>query len=103
MKAKFMMMAAAAMVLVGCSYEETDNWSGEIQLSSGLAVQQVTRAGTGIQSVQFADNENIDVFISENTTETATTTYAQPLVYTAGESGIMNPSSQPYFPISGNG
>lgn len=105
MKAKFMMMAAAAMVLAGCSNEETDNWAGEIRLSSGLAVQQVTRAGNGIQSDQFADNEKIDVFISENTTGTATTTYAQPLVYTAGRSGTMTAptGNQPYFPTSGNG
>lgn len=108
MKTKFMMMmAAAAMVLTSCSNdEETDNWNGEIRLSSGLAVQQVTRAATDIQSDQFASGEKIDVFINEDVTGgQATTTYDQPLVYTAGESGTMNPPTdkQPYFPASGNG
>lgn len=108
MKAKFMIMiAAAAMTLAACSNDdESDNWAGEIRLSSGLTVQQTgTRAATGIQSTQFASGEKIDVFISENTTRTATTTYAQPLVYTAGGSGTMNPptGNQPYFPTSGNG
>lgn len=95
------------MTLAACSNDdESDNRAGEIRLSSGLTVQQTgTRAATGIQSTQFASGEKIDVFISENTAGTATTTYAQPLVYTAGGSGTMNPpaGNQPYFPTSGNG
>lgn len=107
MKAKFMMMiAAAAMTLAACSNDdESDNWAGEIRLSSGLTVQQTgTRATTDIQSTQFANKEKIDVFINEDTEAPATTTYSQPLVYTAGESGTMNPptDNQPYFPTSGN-
>lgn len=108
MKTKaFMAMAALALVATACSNdEESDNWAGEIRLSSGLTVQQTgTRAATDIQSNQFANGEKINVFISENTTGTATTTYAQPLVYTAGGNGTMNPptDNQPYFPSSGNG
>lgn len=101
------MMAAAAMVMAACSNDnESDNWAGEIRLSSGLTVQQTdTRAATDIQRSQFAKGEEIDVFISENvTTGTATTTYEQPLVYTADGKGNMNPDNkQPYFPTSGNG
>lgn len=112
MKTKLMMMmAAAAMVLAACSNdEESDNWAGEIRLSSGLAVQQVTRAATDIQSGQFASGENIDVFISEATTagqaEATITHYDQPLVYTtASGNGTMNPptDNQPFFPTSNNG
>lgn len=113
MKAKFVMMtmAAAAMVLAACSNDnESDNWAGEIRLSSGLTVQQTdTRAGTDIQGNQFTNEEKIDVFISESTTtgqaESTITTYGQPLVYTADGSGNMAVStgSQPYFPTSGNG
>lgn len=104
----FMMMVAAALVMAGCSNDnESDNWAGEIRLSSGLTVQQTdTRAATDIQSSQFANKEKIDVFISENvTTGTATTTYEQPLVYTADGSGNMSApdNKQPYFPSSGNG
>ena len=57
MKTRFLMAtAAAAIVMVACNNEETDNWSGEIRLSSGLAVQQVnsTRAANNIQNGQFA-------------------------------------------------
>lgn len=110
MKTKaFMAMAALALVAVACNNDDeiTDDWNGVIRLSSGLEAQQTgTRATTDIQSTQFASGEKIDVFISEDvTTGTATTTYAQPLVYTAGGSGTMDPptGNQPYFPTSGNG
>lgn len=108
MKTRFLMAtAAAAIVMVACNNEETDNWAGEIRLSSGLAVQQVnsTRAANNIQSGQFAAGEKIDVFINEavNAGETATTSYTQPLVYTAGGNGSMSTSTsdQPYYPTSG--
>lgn len=106
MKTRFLMAtAAAAIVMVACNNEETDNWAGEIRLSSGLAVQQVnsTRAANDIQSGQFAAGEKIDVFINENVTtgETPTTSYTQPLVYTAGGNGAMSTSDQPYYPTSG--
>ena len=95
MKTKaFMAMAALALVAAACNNDDEimDNWNGEIRLSSGLTVQQTgTRAATDIQGNQFDSGEKIDVFISENTAGTATTTYDQPLVYTAGGSGIMNP------------
>lgn len=103
-----MMMAAAATVLAACNNDdETDNWAGEIRLSSGLTVQQTdTRAATDIQGSQFASGEKIDVFISENTQagQDATTTYGQPLIYTTGSNGVMGApaGSQPYFPASGN-
>ncbi len=102
MKRNHLLLAAAALAFAACS-SETDNWNGEIRLRSGLDVQQTTRAATDIQSTQFASGETIDVYITEATTGTATTTYAQPLTYTTGESGVMNPSTQPYFPTSGNG
>ncbi len=102
MKRNHLLLAAAALAFAACN-SETDNWNGEIRLRSGLDVQQTTRATTGIQSTQFASGENIDVYITEATTGEATTTYAQPLTYTTGESGAMTPSTQPYFPTSGNG
>ncbi len=106
MKTRFLMAtAAAAIVMVACNNEETDNWAGEIRLSSGLAVQRVnsTRAANNIQNGQFAAGEKIDVFINEavNTGETPTTSYTQPLVYTADGNGAMSTSAQPYYPTSG--
>lgn len=105
----FIMMAAAALAMAGCSNDnENDNWAGEIRLSSGLTVQQTNpRAATDIQSTQFDNGEKIDVFINENTKveQTASTTYPQPLVYTADGNGNMKApdNKQPYFPASGNG
>lgn len=103
----FIMMAAAALAMAGCSNDnENDNWAGEIRLSSGLTVQQTNpRAATDIQSTQFDNGENIDVFINENTTAAASTIYEQPLVYTAEGNGNMKApdNKQPYFPASGNG
>lgn len=103
----FIMMAAAALAMAGCSNDnENDNWAGEIRLSSGLTVQQTNpRAATDIQSAQFDNGENIDVFINENTTAAASTIYEQPLVYTAEGNGNMKApdNKQPYFPASGNG
>lgn len=104
MKTKYFLFAAAAAVLAACSNDESDNWNGEIRLSSSLTVQQTnTRAATGIQGDAFDAGEQIDVYIAEDTTGTATTTYAQPLAYTTGASGVMNPSVQPYYPTSGRG
>lgn len=50
-------MAAAMMILAGCSNDEneiTDNWNGEIRLSSGVTVQQ-TRANANVPDTQIAD------------------------------------------------
>lgn len=102
----FMTIAVLALVAAGCSNDETDNWAGEIRLSSRLEAQQTgTRAATDIQGSQFASGEKIDVFICENTGGVTATPYEQPLVYTTTGNGQMNPpaNKQPYFPTSGNG
>ncbi len=103
---RLLTLAAVAMTLAACN-SEIDDLNVEIRLKSGLDVQQTdTRAATTIQSDKFDSNEKIDVYISENTTGTATTTYGtngQPLVYTTGENGAMSTTTQQYFPTSGNG
>lgn len=103
MKARlFMTMATAAMMLAGCGNEETDNWAGEIRLSSGLEVQQLTRSiATNLQDGQIADGIHVGVFISEEATA-ATTTYTQNLDYTANGSGSLSGTAV-YYPQSGNG
>ena len=60
MKAKlFMTMAAATMILAGCSNDENepvDNWNGEIRLTSGVTVQ--TRANSAdVPDKQIADGQ----------------------------------------------
>ena len=102
----FMSMAAAAMILAGCSNEENeavDNWNGEIRLSSGLVVQQVTRSiETDKQSTQIAENNHVGFFINEDVTESPTTTYTQNLDYTADGGGNFTGTTV-YYPQSGKG
>lgn len=105
MKTKiFMTIAAAATLLSACNKdnEMETPWNGEIRLTTANAVMDVqTRAAQNLQLTQFATNEKISVFINEN--GGSTTTYTQPLEYTATGSGGMTPATQPYFPQSGNG
>ena len=103
MTRNYLLLAAAALAFAACGNDETDNWNGEIRLRSGLDVQQTTRATTAIQATQFESGENIDVYITEATTGTATTTYDSPLVYTVGDGGALSTTKQPYYPSSGNG
>lgn len=103
---------SGALLITSCSNSDnTDDWNNEIRLSSGLSVQEGTRAGTDVFNKVFSGNEEIDVYINESveTGETATSTYDQPLVYTASSpSNNINsltppPDEQPYWPSSGNG
>ena len=84
----------------------------ELSLSSGIEVEQASTRGSLSQNTQFNQNALIDVFISENTNGTATTTYTQPLVAKATNasgtlafksgSGYTTDNPQ-YWPTSGNG
>lgn len=104
MKTRFLMAtAAAAIVMVACNNEETDNWAGEIRLSSGLETQQVTRSiNTALQGGQIANGIKVGFFINEDVASDPTTTYTQNLSYTANGSGSFSGSTV-YYPQSGNG
>uniref|UniRef100_UPI0032ECA640 fimbrillin family protein n=1 Tax=Bacteroides cellulosilyticus TaxID=246787 RepID=UPI0032ECA640 len=97
-----MATAATAIVMVACNNEETDNWAGEIRLSSGLEAQQVTRSiNPDLQGGQIADEVEVGFFINENASN-PTTTYPQNLLYTANGNGSFDGSTV-YYPQSGNG
>lgn len=109
MKTKaFMAMAALALVAAACNNDDeiTDNWNGEIRLSSGLEAQQTgTRSiSTVLQGIQIAESNHVGFFINENVepSATASTTYTQNLDYTANGSGGFSGTTV-YFPQSGNG
>jgi len=101
MKTKFMMMmAAAAMVLAACSNdEESDNWAGEIRLSSGLAVQ--TRANdTNVPDKQIAQGQTVYTWVDKVPISDATTAYINAWTLTAGGDGTFTGSAQ-YYPADG--
>ena len=90
----FMMMAAAALAMAGCSNDENevmDNWNGEIRLTSGLEVQQTETRGmtTDLQTTKIAQDNHVGFFINEEVAsgETAITHYKR-LAYQDGLSLI---------------
>lgn len=101
------MMVAAAMVLAGCSNDNeiTDNWNGEIRLSSGIMVQQVTRAGTTPtpSDTQIANGQEVGIFISDE--KTSSEIIATNLKYIANGNGTLTlgtGENTPYYPANGN-
>lgn len=99
----FMTIAVAATLLTACNNEIETPWNGEIRLTTATAVMDVqSRAAQDLQLTQFASTEKISVFINEQDDGTSTT-YTQPLEFTANGSGGLAPGSQPYFPQSGKG
>lgn len=104
MKTKFMMMmAAAAMVLTSCSNdEETDNWNGEIRLSSGIEVQtRVTHSLDG----NLKNGETVHVWVDDakdRQTSVTNENLYQNNSLTVGNSGALSGETTMYFPQTGN-
>ena len=99
----FAAFAAATVSMTSCSNDdEAINSPVEIRLSSTNEASLTTRSvNQNIQLTQFDAGEKIGVFINEN--GGSSTTYAQPLQYTANGAGGMTPPAPQYFPQSGNG
>ncbi|MBO5508540.1 MAG: fimbrillin family protein [Bacteroides sp.] len=98
MKAKlFMTMTAAMMILAGCSNDEneiTDNWNGEIRLTSGVTAQ--TRSNT--QATQIQEGETVYVWADK---ASSTADYIKAWKLTAGSSNDFTGTSQ-YYPTDGS-
>lgn len=98
MKAKlFMTMAAATMILAGCSNDENepvDNWNGEIRLTSGVTTQ--TRANT--QATQIQNGEIVYAWADK---VSSTPDYIKAWTLTAGNSNDFTGNSQ-YYPTDGS-
>lgn len=99
MKAKLLMtMAAATMILAGCSNDENepaDNWNGEIRLSSGVTAQ--TRANT--QATQILNGETVYAWVDK--ASSTPPDYIKAWTLTAGNSGCFTGSSK-YYPTDGS-
>lgn len=101
MKAKlFMTMAAATMILAGCSNDENeviDNWNGEIRLTSGVTVQ--TRANSSdVPDKQIASGQTVYAWADKVTTPA--TEYIQAWTLTAQGDGTFTGNSR-YYPTDG--
>ena len=98
MKTKlFMTMAAATMILAGCSNDENepvDNWNGEIRLTSGVTTQ--TRANT--QATKIQEGETVYAWADK---ASATPNYIKAWTLTAGSSNNFTGNSQ-YYPTDGS-
>lgn len=92
-----MTMAAAMMILAGCSNDEneiTDNWNGEIRLTSGVTAQ--TRSNT--QATQIQEGETVYVWADK---ASSTADYIKAWKLTAGSSNDFTGTSQ-YYPTDGS-
>lgn len=92
-----MTMAAATMILAGCSNDENepvDNWNGEIRLTSGVTTQ--TRANT--QATQIQNGEIVYAWADK---VSSTPDYIKAWTLTAGSSNDFTGNSQ-YYPTDGN-
>ena len=90
-------MTAAMMILAGCSNDEneiTDNWNGEIRLTSGVTAQ--TRSNT--QATQIQEGETVYVWADK---ASPTTEYIRAWTLTAGSSNDFTGTSQ-YYPTDGS-
>ena len=105
----FFTTAAASLMIIACNKEngQTIN-DGQLRLSTENTIQESLKsAAQDLQLVQFANGEQVHIFLMEDVSGTPTasgenvTTYTQPLTYTANGTGGL--SNTQYWPTSGNG
>lgn len=110
MKKLLFFAAVASVMLTACS---SGNEEAKVDDSSPLRLSTqnitgLTRAGQSVQLTAFDNNESVSIFLVESVSGTATlsgtniTSYTQPLNYTTGASGALNPPSPQYWPQDGN-
>ena len=93
--------------LTSCSNSDvesvTNTAAGRISLSAGIELEG--RAATNVLQTNFSPNNRIGVYINEQTTETPSVTYPQPIEYRiTNTSGKMTRLSgaDPYYPVNGH-
>lgn len=99
----FMTMAAATLILAGCSNDENEtvnNGPVELRLTSGVTVQQA-RAYTATQSTSISEGEVVSVWVDDaGTTSTATPLYQAIQLKATNNNGFTGDDM--YFPATGN-
>ena len=108
MKKNLFLIAVATAVVAACSSDLDETSVVEscpVRLcTDGLT--GMTRAGLDVQLTQFANGQQVGIFLAEDnggpvTSGTNVTTYGQPLTYVADGAG--NLSNEQYWPQDGNG
>ena len=108
MKKNLFLIAVATAVVAACSSDLDETSVVEscpVRLcTDGLT--GMTRAGLDVQLTQFANGQQVGIFLAEDnggpvTSGTNVTTYGQPLTYVANGSGGLNNTQ--YWPQDGNG
>nr|WP_294476629.1 fimbrillin family protein [uncultured Bacteroides sp.] len=99
----FVTMAAAALILAGCTNDENemDNWNGEIRLSSGLVVQTRANNSSDVPDKQIAAGQQIGIYVEGVAGETAYTGYTNVSADADGSGNFSNYSPTMYYPQSG--
>lgn len=99
-KQSILLASAALLALASCSTDDANMQGGEPRQGTPILLGSVvsaplTRASSGIQSTQLADNEQVNVYISE----VGGSEYS-PKVYTVNDGGNLSPLDNiyPYFP-----
>lgn len=93
-----MMLAVVALTMTGCQADVFNEHQGEVPIALTATVQEgdVTRAGTDVQSTQFANQEKFYAYFPTGV-KVGSTTSASSTTYTANGSGGATPATQPYF------
>ena len=100
-----MTMAAATMILAGCNNDEneiTDNWNGEIRLTSGVTVQQTRVNSTNVPDTQIAEDEVVKVMVAKQSSDLHDYD-GYTLDFKADGNGGLSSSTSMYYPASGMG
>lgn len=108
MKKLFFFAAVASVMLTACSSENEEakvTDSSPLRLST-QNITGLTRAGQSVQLAQFANGQNVGIFLVEDnngpaTSGTNVTVYSQPLTYVADGNGAL--ANTQYWPTDGNG
>lgn len=99
----FMSMAAAAMILAGCSNDENvvDNGPVELRLTSGITVQQ-TRVFTPTQDISIKEGEVVSVWVNDAGVNPDKVELYQANQLTATSNNQFTGGDAMYFPQTGN-
>lgn len=99
----FVTMAAAALILAGCTNDEngTDNEPVKIRLTSGVEVQQ-PRAFTATQGTSITAGEVVSVWVDDAETTPAPTPLYKANQLTATDRNEFSGGTDMFFPETGN-